>query len=328
MEALDSPDRKILYELDIDSRQTDSAIAKKLNMDETEVSSRIKELVDSGVILGFNPIINVYKLGYSPYRLSVRLKDISRKERFELFEVLNSREDIGWLVSCRGRWDLSAVVWAKDTHEFQEFLSEFLQEYGKHVEKKKVAVVHRLYVYSRACLLGDEAAQTAKKSEIISEGKPIELSEEDWSLLRLLAINSRMDTQALARILKKPPSKIDSLLNSLMKEEVLHGFRLSPNYSLLGIKYHKVYLRLSGQTKASRKKLLDHIRKNPYVVYIDEAFGGGDVELEFQVNKEETFLKQLAEIREKFGNLIRDQEVVTFQQEYKFQFLPPRPSNQ
>ncbi len=327
MRDLDQLDRQILYELDVNSRQPDSSIAKKLKAKESEVSSRIKEMVDSRVILAFSPIINVYKLGYCPYRISIAFKDISKEKQLDVFEALNARDDVGWLVSCKGRWDMSAVVWAKDTYEFQELFSNFLQEYGKFVEKKKVAVVHRLYLYSRTCLLGDEDAPKVKKREVLSEGKPIKLSDEDWSIMEALGINARMDSQALSRVLQASPESINSRINSLMKREVIHGFRIMPNYSLLGIKYHKVYLRLSEHSHAKRKKLLDYARKNPYIVYIDETFGGEDIELEFQVNHEETFFKQLAELREKFDDLIRNQEVVTFQQEYKFNFLPPRPKS-
>ena len=327
MRDLDQLDRQILYELDLNSRQTDSSIAKKLKAKESEVSSRIKNMVDSGVILAFSPIINVYKFGYCPYRISITFKNLSKEKQEDIFEALNARDDVGWLVSCKGRWDLSAAVWAKDTYEFQEFLNDFLQKYGKFVEKKKVAVVHRLYLYSRTCFLGDDEALKATKREVLSEGKPTKLSDADWSLIAALGINARMDTQALSRVLKGTPASISSRIKSLLKKEVIHGFRIRPNYGLLGIKYHKVYLRLSEHSRAKRKKLLEYARKNPYIVYIDEAFGGGDVELEFQVNQEETFFKQLAELREKFDDLIRDQEVVTFKQEYKFKFNPLRPSS-
>jgi len=325
MRDLGGLDRQILYQLDVNSRQPDSLIAKKLKVNESEVSSRIKDLVDSGVIFAFSPIINVYKFGYCPYRISLTFKNLSTEKQEDVFEALNAMDDVGWLVSCKGRWDMSVVVWAKDTYEFQEFLSQFMQEYGKFVGKKKVAVVHRLYLYSRTCLLGDEEALKAEKREVVSEGKPIKLSNEDRSLIAALGINARADSQALSRVLKETPEAIDTRINSLLEKKVIHGFRIRPNYGLLGIKYHKVYLRLSEHSRAKRKKLMDYARKNPYIVYIDEAFGGGDVELEFQVNNEETFFKQLAELMDKFDDLIRDQEVVTFKREYKFKFNPPRP---
>lgn len=327
MRDLDGLDRQILYELDVNSRQPDSSIAKKLKVKESEVSFRIKDMVDSGVISAFSPIINVYKFGYCPYRLSITFKNLSKEKQEDVFEALNAMDEVGWLVSCKGRWDMSVVVWAKDTYEFQEFFSNFLQKYGKFVEKKKVAVVHRLYLYSRTCLLGDEEALKAEKKEVISEGKLIKLSNEDWSLISALGVNARMDSQALSRVLEETPESISARIRSLLKKEVIHGFRIRPNYGLLGIKYHKVYLHLSEHSRAKRKKLMDYARKNPYIVYIDEAFGGGDVELEFQVNQDETFFKQLAELRDKFDDVIRDQEVVTFKQEYKFKFNPPRPKS-
>lgn len=326
MVKLDSTDRSILYELDKDSRQPVSDIAKKLKLSRDVVGHRIKRMVDSKVILGFHPILNVYNLGYCPYRLNLKFKPMPPESEKGLFDYLKKNERVGWLVSCEGAWEMSMVVWAKDVYDFQDFLSELLEKYGACIEKKKIAIVHKLMLYSRACLLGDEtAAKGVEKSEVVSEGKPMKLDESDWDLIELIEQDSRISLKELSKKLSLSPNAVDYRLKRLLSRGVIQGFRIAPNYELLGLKYYKVYFHFSEYPRKTIEKMIDYARKNPFVVYIDDAFGGGDLELEFQVNDRETFLSQLLMLRKKFDNIIRDYDIVTFDNEYKFRFIPPRP---
>ena len=53
MEKLDLKDRKILYELDINSRQSFRSIGRKVGLSKDIVASRIKKLIDKGIIIRF-----------------------------------------------------------------------------------------------------------------------------------------------------------------------------------------------------------------------------------------------------------------------------------
>ena len=53
MADLDLKDRKILYELDFNARQTDSEIAKKVKLSREVVNYRISRLQKNGIIRNF-----------------------------------------------------------------------------------------------------------------------------------------------------------------------------------------------------------------------------------------------------------------------------------
>ena len=50
---IDKKDRKILYQLDLDSRQTVTQIGRKVNLKKDVVSYRIKKLIKKGIIKNF-----------------------------------------------------------------------------------------------------------------------------------------------------------------------------------------------------------------------------------------------------------------------------------
>ena len=58
MEKMDVKDRKILYHLDIDSRQSFNNIGKKVGLTRDNVAYRVKRLQDKGIITNFRT--NIY----------------------------------------------------------------------------------------------------------------------------------------------------------------------------------------------------------------------------------------------------------------------------
>ena len=65
MIKLDSKDKKILYYLSLDSRQSLKTISKKAGVSKELAAYRIKRLFKKGIITNYAIFINIEKLGYS-----------------------------------------------------------------------------------------------------------------------------------------------------------------------------------------------------------------------------------------------------------------------
>lgn len=65
MDKLDLKDKKILYSLDLNARQTDNQIAKEVGLSREAVRYRINKLVKESYIHYFITILNTMKLGKS-----------------------------------------------------------------------------------------------------------------------------------------------------------------------------------------------------------------------------------------------------------------------
>ena len=78
---IDLKDKKILYELDRDSRQSNKQIAKKVGMSEQVVGNRIRRLQDLGIIGCFFVKTNPSFLGYMHLKIYLRLHNINKQKR-------------------------------------------------------------------------------------------------------------------------------------------------------------------------------------------------------------------------------------------------------
>src|SRR3989344_4558251 len=80
--SLDAKDRKILYELDINSRQASSKIAKKVGLSKQVVNFRIKRLIKEKLISFFYTVIDISKLGFAVHKIFLRLQNIDSEILF------------------------------------------------------------------------------------------------------------------------------------------------------------------------------------------------------------------------------------------------------
>ena len=101
---LDITDRKILTELDKNCRIHNSSLAKKVNKSREAIKYRIQQLQKKGIIQKFITSINPHKLGYSMFKVYLKLQNIS-DEREKFFEELKRNKDIYWLGISDGVFD-------------------------------------------------------------------------------------------------------------------------------------------------------------------------------------------------------------------------------
>ena len=100
---LDLKDRKILYQLDIDCRQTNSEIGKKVGLSKQVVDYRIKRFLKDGIVTRFATVIDTYKLGFSKYKIYLSLENASTEIIKQIIESLKSHDKTEWIATCSGR---------------------------------------------------------------------------------------------------------------------------------------------------------------------------------------------------------------------------------
>ena len=129
----DLTDRKILSELDKNSRQSNSQIAKKLKISREKVEYRIKQLLRRGVIHKFPTIINPTKFGYSMHKLYFQFQHLSVEKEKELIAYLFNNPYVQWITSCKGKWDMNIIIFAQNVEHFNDIMKDFYNRYGQYI---------------------------------------------------------------------------------------------------------------------------------------------------------------------------------------------------
>src|SRR3989338_4309993 len=126
---LDVKDRKILEQLDLNARQSNSQIAKKVRLSKDVVNYRIKQLEKNGIIKGYYSVLDIAKLGYVTYKLMLTFQNTTSEIEKEIIDYFIKSPHVGWLVSCDGYYNLMVIAWVKSSIVFNNFFTDFLTKY-------------------------------------------------------------------------------------------------------------------------------------------------------------------------------------------------------
>lgn len=320
---LDLKDRKILYELDLNARQTDSQIAKKVKISRDAVKYRIDNLMKKGYINYFMTILNSMKLGFDWYRTFFKFQNLTIEKEKEIIEWLKNHSS--WITKVEGKWDLNTGIFCKNVYEYRDLIETFILKFGNYINKYEVAIVTQMWHYHRDYLL-DKKEKTSKPEVM---GFPKEkrysiekIDEIDYKILKILLKNARMKTIDIARKLKTTEIVVRYRIKKLIDKGIIMGFRSFLNINKLGYTYFKFHARLKNLTSEKKKNIFDYIHSHPRTIHTTELVGGDDLETEFQVKSNEEFYSYLEEFREKFGDNIKDYEFMQYTKEHKFTYLP------
>ena len=140
---LDLKDKKLLYWLDQNSRATNKALAKKVGLSEQAIGYKLKRLKEEGIIKKYVTFVNTIALGYMHYKVLLRLRNANVKKEQEIISILAKNENIRWIVSCSGRWDINFSILARDSEEFTDIYRDIEKKIGDYISEKNVSILIR-----------------------------------------------------------------------------------------------------------------------------------------------------------------------------------------
>ena len=320
MVNLDLKDRKILYELDTNSRQSFNEIGKKVGLSKDSVIYRINKLKGEGIVKQFHTVMDVGKLGFISFRLYIKLQNTTPQKEAEIIEFLKNQKIVTWLVSIDGEYDLGMWVLTKSIREMNLLWKELIKIYVNYIDRKWLTIFTRVSYFPRVYLL--EKKQNFDEYVFITEPEESNLDEKDIELLKLLASDARISVLDLSQKLKLTPKTITSRIKELERKKIIIGYRTMFDLEKLGYQYFKLHINLHNTTEEKIKLFRGYVKSHPNIIYDNEVLGGDDLEIEIQATTLQKFREIIDEIKKQFSDIIKEYKHMTFYKEHKYLFFP------
>ena len=319
---IDLKDRKILYELDLNCRQSNTQIGKKVGLKKDVVSYRIKKLQDEGVIKNFYAAIDTYKLGYDVFRIYINFRYVTQELKEEIIKYFVDYKNSWVVASVKTEIDLAAVMWVKNLFDFYQFWEKTLDKYEDYFEKYSISIYIYSPCYKKSFLLLNEKDEVSDgEMYVVSCGvKPVEIDETDYKLLNELAVNGRVPLIKLAETIGCSSQSVDYRIKNLIKSGVISAFRVNIDETKLGLHRYKVDIYLKDHNL--KKPVFDYLKNKSYIEYMNLAMGWADLEPEFVVKDMDELSKILEEINFKFSGAIKKQSFFIVEKFHKLRYLP------
>lgn len=320
MGTLDLKDKKILYELDLNSRRPYKEIAKKVGVSKDSVIYRINKLQESGIIKKFHTIIDVGKLGLSSFRLYLKLQNTTPEKEKEIIKFLKNQKEITWIVSIEGEFDIGMWILAKSTKEVKTLWKEILTKYRDFIEKRQLTIFTKVSYFPRAYIL--DKRKNNEEFTFITEPEKTKLDDIDINLLKLLAPNARISILEISDNLKVTPKTIAARIKQLENKKVILGYRTMLDLEKLEYQYFKIHFNLYNLSKEKEEKFKNFLKQHPNIIYDNEVLGGDDIEIEAQMKTLQDLRNFLEEVKKQFSTIIKNHKYMLFYKEHKYLFFP------
>jgi DNA-binding Lrp family transcriptional regulator len=310
---LDNLDKKILYELDINSRLPLTVLSKKLHTNRNVIEYRINKLKEKGLIKNFVTLIDGGRLGLTIWNVYLEFQDINPNIEGEIIRFLKDNKKVWWVAQTTGKWNLIYSIFIKDIKEFYNTVREFNGKYGKYILNQEVAAHVEVEVFSRGYFLNKPSIGVTWYKNV----EPVILDDKDKKILKELASNSRISSVELAGKTKTTARIVTYRIKELMKKGVITRFRLQIDSSKIGFNFYKIIVYLKNLSRIHDKELEEYCKNLGNIFHFERKIGPWMLELEMDSESYEKANQILKKMKEDFSDYIKSYEVLMIVDEPK-----------
>ena len=324
MADIDFKDRKILYQLDLDSRQSFRSIGRKVGLSKDTVTTRVKKMQDEGVIQNFYTIIDTSPLGYTHPRFYLNYQYVTPEIKQEIIDYFVNSKYVGFVHSIEGQYDLALVMVVKNVPRFNYFWERTMMKYRNYFANHVFSLYYRESMYEYSFLLPEDKIEKSDRYrvEVFGGENQEEIDDLDHKILKIITPNARIPVSEIAQKLDSTAVTINNRIKKLMKKGVIVGFKVNMDFPKLGYKFYKADINLKEPKK--RNKIIKYVETNPYLNHIIKAIGYVDLELLFYLENANQLHEIMSDISVKFPDAIKNYSYFSIIKVHKWNYLPEK----
>lgn len=307
-QKLDKLDMKILKELSLNCRQTNSQIARRVHASKNTVFYRIKQLEKNKIVTKYQCVMDFSKITGTYCRIGIKLR--SKNIDTMKLKTISNNTNIHWLALSRGRYDIVMVLFYDRFNELKEFTDKLYEKLD--IENLRISMLSRLYECNNNYLFNEII-----KNPNISDFKYSEnnIDELDIKILEHLTKDSRTSILDIAKNIKSTAKTILQRKRALEKHKIITGYKAIINHEFFDLKYYRIYIFCNNSEE--KKKIREHLLFDPFTAYIVEPLGGvSDFELEIYAKDMKEAYGLCDKLRNRF-NSIKDYEFLFIENKIK-----------
>jgi DNA-binding Lrp family transcriptional regulator len=319
---LDIKDRKLLYWLAQNSRQSHSQLAARIGLSKNAVSYRVARLKRMGVIKYFTVVVNLGLLGYNTYDVLIRLRARPGEEKEILSFIVNHPFTV-WVVSLSGSWDLLAEVAAKDFSHYNSIMDELLGFIGNRLDSYETHVA--LEIYKVEHLVRDFTSGLGiefKPPPGREFEKTVKIDSKDRAILGVLAKAGNLPIQDIGKEVGLSHDVVGYRIKKLVKDGVILHFIPEINSKRIGYSDYLALLTLRGLS-GKEKALKSFLKGHNNISYAFRGATKSEVIFVASVKTPEKMDSLMKELKAGYFDVIQSQSHLLITNHLKFNLFPP-----
>ncbi len=318
MLKLDVYDRRLLNELDRYSNISLIRLSKKLKRSKQFILYRIKRMEHEGLILSYNAIIDVGRLGFLTYRFYIKMHNISKryKESFEKY-ITNFKEDLFVFAVLHGKWDYALIIGVKLPQRLHEIWDSVHRQIKKNILTYNFCLYSPIYNFNKLFI---ESKDSVLERVYGNNPNLYQAKKIDFEILKIYSTNTRIPLLHIAQKLKISLDTVKKRIKKLENEKVICGYKLGLNLAKIGYDNYRVDIYLISSSR--NKELHEFFKYHPNIYQVHYTIGGADIEIELFVKDLQHLINITEEINIRFSDVIDYMDYFSYSSIIRMNYVP------
>ncbi len=317
-------DKRILDLLDKEPNLSYSKIAKKVGISRQVAEYRIRKLLSQKTIYAFYTLIDVGKLGYSSFRVHLRVKNVSQEAYSKFAEQLFRDYPTFWVGFMSGSFDIIMDIFAKNFNEFDKILKDILKKNKNIVQSYDVLAILELDLYDYGYFLEKNPNRNVV---IVHKNEAVfKLDEIDKKILKIIKYNSRISYEEIGKKVRLSRNAVKQRIKKLEEKKIIADYKILVNFNHFNNQSFKIFIKYNNSKIEQEKDLLEEIRRTTGILNILKLIGKWNLDIEIQIKDSRELQRFIIGLRNKY-DIIEDYEIVRIIDDYGIDFYPDKLNN-
>jgi DNA-binding Lrp family transcriptional regulator len=319
---LDLKDRKILYALEQNARQTNVALSKGIGLAPDAIQYRIDRLINRGVLKFFLGYINFGKLGYVDYGLYLSTQRMTRKQEQSFIDFLVNHPYCPYFCRSGGTYDYVADILARNPIFLMELVTEITNAFGDFLYDQEIVTRIHATHFAKQYLL--DASKPPKPSTYFGGrlDKRVRIDETDDEVLRILATNARAKLVDIAEQIGLSDTAAGQRIKRMEEDELITGYFAWIEPQSLGYQSFNLLLKHQNFRAADEEQLFEFCRIHRHITWLIKTLGRWDFEIAIEVKSQEELQEVVNELKDDFSRIIQRIEFAPIFRTIKYSQYP------
>lgn len=318
---LDMKDRRILRELDRNANLPSSELAKRVGLSRQVVEYRIQRLVAQKTIYAFYTLVDMGKLGYTTFRVHIKLKNVSEETYARFVRELFADYPTFWVGFVSGSFDIIADIFARTPNEFEEIFTRVLKKNKDIIHSYETLTILELDLYDYAYFVEPRSERHAVA--LYRNVAHIKIDDIDKKILHSIKNNSRIPYEAVSQRVGLTRNTVKNRIKKLEESGVIAGYKMMVDFRHFDKLSYKIFIRYNYTMLEQERQLLEFLKRTQGDLATTKHLGRWDLDIEIQIKGSKELQQFIIGLRNQF-EIIGDYEIVQLIEDYGIDFYPKK----
>jgi len=318
---LDIKDKKLIYHLSINARESHTQLAKKVGLSKNSIKYRIQRLQQEGIIKHFSTVVNLGTLDITTFTILLKFND-DIYENKSIINYFKEHEFADWVTTLSGEWDIFAEFVAKDINHLYQLIREITNNFNKtlntyqvFLSRDTIKVEHLIEDFYANLKLEPIPTKTRKQ-------ETIKIDKTDKKILNLLGQDSSLQYHDIAEKLKLTMDVVRYRMKNLIKNEIIIKFFPEISLPKLGYTEYLYTLKLKNLSKEKLTQIRKTIEADKSITYAFIDINSTNIIFVCAFKSPDGIDTISRKLRNQFPEAIEKQKYLIIKDQIKFNLFP------